>query len=267
MNHLTTAQEEQLKNIGTYLRNCREEQNRPIEEIALKTFIPLRLLKALEAGRFEELPEPIFVQGFIRRYAETLNLDSTTLTQLTQSFATEVVPEPSRSPDAKPNMVQEASVSRSRQPDWLYRQPYLLYIGIGGIVAIGGLLYLLNQVFKPQPSIPAQESPTIEQQLNPNQAVVTSTPTPTVSAPTFPVQVTVELKGESWVRVSVDGKTEFEETLKQSDSPKTWNAKNEVKIRAGNAGAVWVSLNQKTAKPLGEMGEVKDVTFTPTQDW
>ncbi|MEQ9355157.1 MAG: DUF4115 domain-containing protein [Coleofasciculus chthonoplastes F3-SA18-01] len=257
MNHLTTAQEEQLKNIGTYLQHCREEQEKSIEEIALKTFISLRSLKALEAGRCEDLPEPVFVQGFIRRYAETLNLDST---RLLQSFATEVVSQPSDSPDAKPNMAQETPVSRSRQP-------FLLYIGIGGIVAIGGLVYLLTQVFKPQPSIPAQDSGTIEQQLNPNQPAVTSTPAPTLSDPNFPVQVTVELKGESWVRVSVDGKTEFEGILTEDDSQKSWDAKNELTIRTGNAGAVWVSLNQTTAKPLGEMGEVKDVTFTPTQDW
>jgi len=98
VNHLTTAQEEQLKNIGTYLRHCREEQEKSIEEIALKTFISLRSLKALEAGRCEELPEPVFVQGFIRRYAETLNLDST---RLLQSFATEVVPQPSDSADSQ----------------------------------------------------------------------------------------------------------------------------------------------------------------------
>ena len=257
MNHLTTAQEEQLRNIGTYLRNCREEQEKSIEEIALKTFISLRSLRALEAGRCEELPEPVFVQGFIRRYAETLNLDSTTLIQ---SFATEVVSPPSDSPDSQAEISESALISRSRQP-------FLLYIGIGGIVAIGGLVYLLNQVFKPQPSIPAQESVTIEQQLNPNQPVVTSTPAPTVSDPNFPVQITVETKGESWVRVSVDGKTEFEGILTDDDSPTTWKAKNELKIRSGNAGAVWVSLNQTTAKPLGEMGEVKDVTFTPTQDW
>jgi len=257
VNHLTTAQEEQLKNIGTYLRHCREEQEKSIEEIALKTFISLRSLKALEAGRCEELPESVFVQGFIRRYAETLNLDSTTLLQ---SFATEVVSPPSDSADSQAEISESTPISRSRQP-------FLLYIGIGGIVAIGGLVYLLIQVLKPQPSIPDQDSPTIEQQLNPNPPTVTSTPAPTVSDPNFPVQITVELKGESWVRVSVDGKTEFEGILTEEDSPKTWNAKNELTIRSGNAGAVWVSLNQTTAKPLGEMGEVKDVTFTPTQDW
>lgn len=264
MNHLTTAQEEQLKNIGTYLRHCREEQEKSIEEIALKTFISLRSLKALEAGRCEDLPEPVFVQGFIRRYAETLNLDSTTLLQ---SFATEVVPEPSDSADSQAKHSEPTPISRSRQSDRLYRQPFLLYIGIGGIVAIGGLVYLLTQVLKPQPSIPVQDSGTIEQQLNPNEPTVTSTPALTVSDPNFPVQITVEMKGESWVRVSVDGKTEFEGILTENDSSTTWKAKNELTIRSGNAGAVWVSLNQKTAKPLGEMGEVRDVTFTPTQDW
>jgi len=111
VNHLTTAQEEQLKAIGAYLRHCREEQERSIEEIALKTFISLRSLKALEAGRCEDLPEPVFVQGFIRRYAETLNLDST---QLLESFATEVVSEPPDSPDSQVEVSESTPISRWR---------------------------------------------------------------------------------------------------------------------------------------------------------
>lgn len=262
MNHLNTAQEEQLKTIGTYLRNCREEQEKSIEEIALKTFISLRSLKALEAGQFDELPEPVFVQGFIRRYAETLNLDSK---RLMESFATEVVPKPAEDDEAQAEERDSAPVSRSHQP-------ILFYIGMSGIAAItllGLLVYLVNQVFKPQPSIPApvQKSPQIEQPLTQNQSPVASTPASTASKSAFPVDIAVEVKAESWVRVIADGKTEFEGILTQSDRPMTWNAQQELKIRAGNAGALWISFNQKTAKPLGKMGEVKDITFTPNQDW
>ncbi|MHC5720932.1 MAG: helix-turn-helix domain-containing protein, partial [Nostoc sp.] len=36
-------------------------------------------MEALEEERFEELPEPIFVQGFISRYGDALGLDGNAL--------------------------------------------------------------------------------------------------------------------------------------------------------------------------------------------
>jgi cytoskeletal protein RodZ len=79
VNHLNPAQTEQLKEIGAYLRQLRQEQSISTEEVAAKTFIPLRILKALEEGQPEHLPEAVFIQGFIRRYADVLDLDGAAL--------------------------------------------------------------------------------------------------------------------------------------------------------------------------------------------
>jgi cytoskeleton protein RodZ len=66
---------EQLKSIVAQLKQAREAKAIKLEDIAAKTFIPLRLLKAMDEERFERLPEPVFVQGFIRRYADQVGLD------------------------------------------------------------------------------------------------------------------------------------------------------------------------------------------------
>jgi cytoskeleton protein RodZ len=66
---------EQLKSIVAQLKQAREAKQLKLEDIAAKTFIPLRLLKAMDEERFERLPEPVFVQGFIRRYADQVGLD------------------------------------------------------------------------------------------------------------------------------------------------------------------------------------------------
>ena len=81
MEKLDAAQLDQLKEIGAHLRQVRQEQSRSLEEIATKTCIRLPLLQALEAGHGQVLPEPVFVQGFIRRYADLLGLDGTTLSR------------------------------------------------------------------------------------------------------------------------------------------------------------------------------------------
>jgi cytoskeletal protein RodZ len=87
--NLDTAQLEQLKAIGAYLREIRQEQSRSLEEIATKTYIPLRLLRALESGQEQPLPEPVFVQGFIRRYGDILGLDGL---ELAQQFPVQAAP-------------------------------------------------------------------------------------------------------------------------------------------------------------------------------
>jgi len=91
MSRLDTAQVEQLEEIGIYLKAIREKQGKSLEEIATKTFIPLRLLKAIEVGNAQPLPEAVFIQGFIRRYAEALGLNGM---DLSQRFAVATMPVP-----------------------------------------------------------------------------------------------------------------------------------------------------------------------------
>ena len=79
MTLLNQAQVEQLKEITTHLRQVRQEKSIRIEEVAAATLIRAGVLQALEEKRFEELPEPIFVQGFIRRYGDALGLDGNAL--------------------------------------------------------------------------------------------------------------------------------------------------------------------------------------------
>ncbi|MEH1815480.1 MAG: helix-turn-helix domain-containing protein [Nostoc sp.] len=88
MTLLNEAQVEQLKEITTRLRQVRQEKSIRIEEIASQTMLRVGILQALEEDRFEELPEPIFLQGFIRRYGDALGLDGNALSY---SLVTNVV--------------------------------------------------------------------------------------------------------------------------------------------------------------------------------
>ncbi|MEH2287874.1 helix-turn-helix domain-containing protein [Nostoc sp.] len=88
MTLLNEAQVKQLKEITTRLRQVRQEKSIRIEEIASQTMLRVGILQALEEDRFEELPEPIFLQGFIRRYGDALGLDGNALSY---SLVTNVV--------------------------------------------------------------------------------------------------------------------------------------------------------------------------------
>ncbi|MDJ0542220.1 MAG: DUF4115 domain-containing protein, partial [Microcystis sp. M53603_WE2] len=72
--------------------------------------------------------------------------------------------------------------------------------------------------------------------------------------------VEVKLEDDCWLRVVVDGKTEFEGVLPQG-SHRTWQANRELTVRAGNAGGVYVAVNNAHAKQLGQPGKVEEVTY------
>ncbi|BAT51206.1 hypothetical protein NOS3756_01280 [Nostoc sp. NIES-3756] len=282
MNLLNEAQEQQLKEISKYLLQVRQEKGIRIEEVAAKTNIRLYFLQALDAGKFTELPEPVYVQGFIRRYADILGLDGQALSK---SFNL----------NAAPVTTQE---SHHEETEHVRKRPNIrIPLFVPFIVLIAGaaitLVYTLNpklitQSFAKQDSAatkPIQTNPspltvaspsatpdaivTDSQNTTPAPTTLAESPTATPSAtpstesdPNAPVAVTLELQGNSWLQVTADGKTEFVGELTKGER-RTWTATKQLTVRSGNAGAVLISVNEKPAQVLGANGRVKEVTYTP----
>lgn len=61
--------------IGASLREARIRQDLDFPELEERTKIRPKYLRALEDERFEILPAPTYVRGFLRSYAEALGLD------------------------------------------------------------------------------------------------------------------------------------------------------------------------------------------------
>jgi len=60
---------------GTRFGRAREAQNLSAADVARRLKLSLWQIEALESGRYDQLPGPIFVRGFIRNYARLLKLD------------------------------------------------------------------------------------------------------------------------------------------------------------------------------------------------
>ena len=61
--------------IGSSLREARLRQDLDFPELEERTKIRPKYLRALEDERFDILPAPTYVRGFLRSYAEALGLD------------------------------------------------------------------------------------------------------------------------------------------------------------------------------------------------
>jgi hypothetical protein len=75
------------------------------------------------------------------------------------------------------------------------------------------------------------------------------------SARSAAVSLNVAVKENSWMRVTVDGRVTAERIFKAGETQQI-RAAREVSIRAGNAGAVMVSVGGRQAVALGRDGEV-----------
>ena len=61
--------------LGTKLREAREKRGFSIGEVAERLKLPARQIEGLESGNYENMPELVFVRGFLRTYGRFLDLD------------------------------------------------------------------------------------------------------------------------------------------------------------------------------------------------
>lgn len=86
--------------VGSILCRCREFRNISLEEAAEATKIGKTYLRALEQDRFEDLPSPAYLKGFLRTYASYLGLESEKLIQLADQQKSAISEEPVKTEQA-----------------------------------------------------------------------------------------------------------------------------------------------------------------------
>ena len=197
---MNTSAEDKLREIARQLVAAREAQGMPIEEVATKTFIPIRILKALEAAETFKLPEPIFVQGFIKRYAKLVGLDGDALAKeipLDQTpIAVNIVKEPAARalvpPINKRVSLDEPTSERPREsifskiapspdrstPQEPFDRPAWLIPVLGGLAGFGvvlGAIALITNRSQPVITAPSlSTSPKPKASIKPSSSVVPS---------------------------------------------------------------------------------------------
>lgn len=65
----------EVETFGVWLRTAREKQRLSLDDVAHLTKIRRAILEALERDARGELPEKVFVMGYVRSYAAAVGLD------------------------------------------------------------------------------------------------------------------------------------------------------------------------------------------------
>ncbi|MEM6255788.1 MAG: RodZ domain-containing protein [Cyanobacteria bacterium P01_D01_bin.156] len=248
--YISNQQQEQAIALGKVLRDAREASGLSLDELAAKVLVRPRLLLALEEADTSELPEPVYVQGIIRRYGDQVGLDGKALAQ---HYVT--VPAPKGG-------------GRSWSREAVQLRPYHLYAAYVVLIAVSvsSLSYLMQRAIPQDSAEPVLDPAAVEQlTLQPQPSTEAAPPAPTEEpqlAPEAPIVIDAKVVQQSWVRVTTDGEEAYEGIL-QEGTERSWTAEEFLTIRAGNAGGVILSYNQGTTKPMGKPGTVVEQTFKP----
>lgn len=276
-----------MDELGTILREARQARGLTLEDVAQVTRIRVRYLEALEEGRYDVLPTPVHVRGFLRNYALYLDLEPDPLIarygasrRVVQDIPLkkQVRPELERvappPPETLENELEAEPVffrplgSRLHAPAWFSGD---ILIGVLIIVVLAALIlwaggrFLLPLLTGEEPlETPVAEvtsqatrrsTSTPGTQATPGQEVELQTPGPT-SPPIFSsIQLEVAVLDRGWLLVVADGET-VHEGMAESGDAFAWEAADVVKLRSGNAGGIQVILNGQDLGELGGRGEV-----------
>ncbi|MEH6545700.1 MAG: RodZ domain-containing protein [Sneathiella sp.] len=78
----TEAYEEEVETVGTRLRLAREDRGWSLHDVAAMLRLKAPQIQALENGNYDQLPGQTFVTGFLRSYANLLDLDAVAIVDM-----------------------------------------------------------------------------------------------------------------------------------------------------------------------------------------
>lgn len=188
----------------------------------------IKQIEALENNAFQLLPQPMIVRGFIKSYAQLLEIDAT---PLLESYNT-------LTPSNAPNVIR---LDASEAP--LKRNPFLsLQFWLMGL-----LLVLFGAFFFYKESAPPVIEPVIKAE--------TATPSPALpTVTTYPIEMA--FSAEAWVRATdQSGQVVFEKTA-TAQSVEKFSVEPPLYLEIGNVEATQLTF----------MGKAVDLTPYTTQN-
>lgn len=234
-----------MPSVGEILAAERRRQGKSLLDVVEGTKIRSRLLDALEAGRYDDLPSPAYVKGYIQSYARYLEIPAEPLLEQFKLEAGDMHPT---------NPADRYLASIPTEPllpdrDRMHAIPRNVVIAVAValilvVLAICGISQLLGGSggANTNPTAPASQSASVSPGATSSVAATSgsSVTTTTTSTGSFKLRVTIRQGLASYVQVTVDGLIANDGTLQGGDS-REWLVTSKATLVIGNPTAVVVT--------------------------
>jgi cytoskeletal protein RodZ len=238
---------------GRYLQAIRLEKAISLEVVSKETRIRKDILVMIEEENHDQLPDSVFVKGFIRAYAKAIDADGDEAIHRYNS----------RLQVFQKIQQSESDLRKSSTKFW----PRLM-LSIGTLMCLIFLSVFGVSIFLESPPTDKAEQPqTSKQEIKPDKSEALPSPLP---SPEIIEEQNKEKKNErnfllkivanekTWMKVIIDDKERKEYSLEAGDNL-SLEADSGYNLLIGNAGGVELLLNDSPISLQGKSGQVVNI--------
>jgi transcriptional regulator with XRE-family HTH domain len=247
-----------VTDIGSRLRQAREQRGLTLRDIATITKISLTALTAIEHSDFARLPGGVFRTAYVRAFAAEVGLNADELAREYRArFETE-----------SPAGCLYGTKPIGRIAFVTQRLPAVL-VTIVGIVIYGSLILERGSV--PQEASDGRgmldaveaelpdNTPQTDDSDGTEEVAFANAAVADIRAPSLRLEI--RTKGPCWVATVADGERVVHRLMQPGERTLV-EARVAITLRVGDAGTVASSIDGATARPLGRKGEAVTVRVT-----
>jgi hypothetical protein len=140
----TKTEISQSSNLGALLREKREALGFSIKEVELSIRIRSKYIECLEKGLYSSLPNDVYVKGFLKNYADFLQLEYSDILSMYQKEKDLTISKPKKS----------KSKSKKINNGWaLTPKTLIIALIILGAFSVAGFIYWQFRIFAAPPSL------------------------------------------------------------------------------------------------------------------
>jgi hypothetical protein len=254
--------------IGRLLREKREERKLSVADVSAGIKVNKKFILALEDENFLLIPSQVYAKGFLKAYAHFLGLDAKSLIDELAAFYKNRE-EGSKAAASAPKMTRMISIPKM---PILPKMPSLselkfdkntMYIALMSFFVLILLLSFYGYVSTHQKrAVPIKANPPATGKVIPAKLTAAIAPAKSVIKE-GKIEVKIETLGRSWISVSSGAKEIYSETLEPGMKLKFVG--KEIKIKAGNGGAIKIFVNGNLRGLMGQEGVVSEKTYKATE--
>ena len=252
--------------LGSVIRQARIDAGLSVDDLSERTSIRAGLLKEIESDDFTKCGGETYARGHLRNIAPHIKMDSQLLLELFEN-------EQSMQPRRIQEMLAENNVMTNPIDKKTVSWKTLAGISLSTLALLAAVQIIISNsktTTVTNPEVVASETATAQPSVTAEaQPTQTSAATPTVTRDTYSsgtgVSVSVTaVRGSSWLFVSDSNGTTLYSGQIRNGQKLNFSATTRISLKAGNAGAVDVSVNGKPAQQIGVEGQVVSLTYGVT---
>ena len=245
--------------IGNILREKREERKLSVANVSVETKINKKYIQALEDENFLLIPSHVYAKGFLKAYANFLGLDAKILIDELAAFYKNRE-EGNKAAVSATKITRMISVPKfpnlPKMPDLpkLKFEKNTMYIALLSFFVFIFLLSVYGYVLSHQKrTVLIKANPPATGKIIPAK----------VPAKEGQIEVKIEAIGRSWISVTSGAKELYSETLEPG--MKLRFVGKEIKVKAGNGGAVKIYVDGNLLGLMGQDGSVSEMTYRASE--